>query len=145
MFTEKRAIHSLKVAQIMQEKALDLGMTKGKADEMFLLGYIHDIGYQFTEYQETHAHTGGIFLKAQKYTYWKEVYDHGNPEVAEWSDELYLLNFADMHIDPCGIFLSYADRLKDIETRYGRESEQYRNARLVVERLCDDKGSQHDR
>lgn len=46
-------------------------------DEMFALGYVHDIGYAFCDDAREHAHKGGELLRTQHYKYWREVYYHG--------------------------------------------------------------------
>ncbi|SCW51475.1 hypothetical protein SAMN02910400_01098 [Lachnospiraceae bacterium C10] len=70
------------------------------AKKMFHLGLVHDIGYQFTDNSKEHAHVGGEFLREEGYEYWKEVYDHGNPDLPKRpSDEWFILNMADMQTD----------------------------------------------
>ena len=99
-FSSDRANHSLTVAKQMYEKALEKTGDEFYAKKMFHLGLVHDIGYQFTENRKEHAHVGGEFLKEEGYEYWKEVYDHGDPNLTERpSDEWFLLNIADMHTD----------------------------------------------
>lgn len=71
---------------------------KGKEKEYFLLGFLHDIGYAFSD-NEGHAHAGGELLREQGYAYWKEVYHHGDPFADYSSPELTALNFADMTTD----------------------------------------------
>lgn len=79
---------------------------------------------------------GGEFLKEEGYEYWKEVYDYGNPNISyKPSDEWILLNVADMQTDSKGNKVSFDIRLKDIEERYGYDSQEYIMARTMISRL----------
>lgn len=132
-FSSDRANHSLTVAKQMYEKALGKTGDEFYAKKMFHLGLVHDIGYQFTDNNKEHAHVGGEFLREEGYEYWKEVYDHGNPNLTERpSDEWFLLNIADMQTDAKGNRVSFDERLKDIGDRYGFDSYEYLTARTLV-------------
>lgn len=50
-------------------------------------------------------------------------------------DSLYLniLNQADMQIDKCGNDVGYEERLKDIGSRYGFESDVYKKCKNMIE------------
>lgn len=135
-FSSDRANHSLTVAKLMYEKALEKTGDEFYAKKMFHLGLVHDIGYQFTENNKVHAHVGGEFLKQEGYEYWKEVYDHGDPNLTERpSDEWFLLNFADMHTDGKGNRVTFDERLKDIGDRYGYESQEYKMAYTLIKAM----------
>ena len=69
--------------------------------ELFLLGYNHDIGYEFGD-NEDHRIIGGNILKQSDYKYWQEVYYHGEIECQYHSLYLDILNKADMQIDKFG-------------------------------------------
>lgn len=104
-------------------------------DDMFILGMLHDIGYEFVEDQGEHAHAGGIKLKAQGYVYWKEVFYHGIPQTDYSSKELELLNYVDMIIGPDGAEMSIKQRIENIEERYGKYSEQALKAKELEEQI----------
>ena len=95
--TAARLNHSLEVARKMQE------IVQSNPDffdccpeDMFYLGIVHDIGYEFVEDQPKHEKKGGEILKKLDFKYWKEVYYHGNPTIEYDSPELMLLNYADL-------------------------------------------------
>ena len=48
------------------------------AEDMFLLGVMHDLGYEFVENNISHAAIGGEILNRSGYKYWKEVSLHGD-------------------------------------------------------------------
>lgn len=133
--SNERLKHSLEVARLMKETASDKGWSKEKCEEMFILGYLHDVGYEFAEQQCDHASIGGEILKSQGYKYWKEVSYHGKLEVDYSSEELDMLNMADMRIDSSGNDVGVAMRLEDIATRYGKESTQFVEAELLAKKL----------
>ena len=140
-YSSDRANHSLTVAKQMYEKALEKTGDEFYARKMFHLGMVHDIGYHFTDNNKEHAHVGGEFFKEEGYEYWKEVYDHGNPNLTEKpSDEWFLLNMADMQTDSKGNRVTFDERLKDIGKRYGGESQEYKMAyeliKVILEIRC---------
>lgn len=120
----------------MYEKALEKIGDEFYAKKMFHLDLVYDIGYQFTENNKEHAHVGGKLLKEEGYEYWKEVYDHGDPNLTERpSDEWFLLNVADMHTDGKGNRVTFDERLKDIGDRYGYQSQEYKMAYTLIKAM----------
>lgn len=131
MIDEDRQKHILAVAELMRENAKKFGLDE---EEMFTLGYLHDIGYAFGG-GETHHVLGAEVLKRQNYKYYKEVLYHGKPVDNYYSRELDLLNYADMHIGKKGNYLSFVERLEDIKARRGENSTHYQNCKKVIDRL----------
>ena len=64
---------------------------------------------------------------------------HGKPNSEYQSLALDLLNFADMHIDKSGNYVSYEQRLEDIKTRRGENSLAYINSKKVIDKLINKK------
>ena len=87
MITENKQKHIFNVARLMKENAPKIGLD---AEEMFTLGYLHDIGYEFDS--ENHHLTGAKIMEGQGYKYVKEILYHGFPDVEYHSLELDLLN-----------------------------------------------------
>lgn len=131
--SENRLAHVNSVAKYMYDKAV--GDECYKSD-MFTLGLLHDIGYISGE-SKNHSKYGGLLLKRNGYRYWKEVYYHGQVEAINnyISDELDLLNSADLQINSKGELVGVELRLLDIKTRYGENSSQYQNALLILKDL----------
>ena len=113
------------------------GWDENKAQEMFFLGFVHDAGYQFSANQRQHEERGGNILRRSGYNYWREVYYHGSPGSPYQSDELFILNLADMQTSGKGERVSLQQRLDDIAARYGYSSEQYIRARALADELID--------
>ena len=129
-----RLKHSLAVARKMISIGKNKGLTEEQLQELFILGYNHDIGYEFGT-NENHSVIGGNILKQSNYKYWQEVYFHGETDIQYHSLYLDILNMADMQIDKYGNDVGYDKRLKDIATRYGTNSKQYVNAVKLVKIL----------
>ena len=137
MITESKLKHILAVARLMKEKARLVGLDE---EEMFTLGMLHDIGYEFDE--QDHHTAGYVMLEKQGYKYAYEVKCHGLPHAPRMTTELKLLNYADMHINAKGEYVTFEERLEDIKSRRGKNSPHYINSRKVIEMLngfIDDK------
>ena len=129
-----RVIHSLAVAEKMIEIAQKLELTEKEQQELFILGYLHDVGYEFKD-PMNHNKIGGEILKESNYKYWKEVYYHGIPTKEYQSKYLDILNYADMSVNKYGKDVGFEKRLEDIKSRYGEESICYTNSLKLVKEL----------
>lgn len=129
-----RLKHSLAVAHKMIEIGKSKGLSEKQLKELFILGYNHDIGYQFGN-NKNHNIIGGVILKQSNYKYWKEVYYHGVPNSEYKSLYLDILNYADMSIDKYGNDVGFDKRLDDIKNRYGENSTSYKNCVKIISEL----------
>lgn len=122
------------------------GWPDEKCRDMFVMGYLHDVGYQFAQEQSEHEELGGDLLRSLGFTYWAEIFYHGNPDSAYQSNELLVLNLADMLTSKDGSATTIPARLEDIASRYGVESTQYvaakRLAEVLVAQVQEIEGSQ---
>ena len=131
---ENRLKHSLAVAKKMIEIGKEYNLNDKELQDLFVLGFNHDIGYEYGN-NLNHEHIGGEILKRNNYKYWKEVYYHGDINAQYSSLYLEILNKADMQIDKYGNDVGYTRRLEDIKTRYGENSITYKNAETLVSML----------
>lgn len=139
MITENRWKHILGVARKAKEFALKFRPNDEKyAEDMFLLGVLHDVGYEFIESNASHAAIGGEILKRSGYQYWQEIAKHGNEMIENMSDELFILNSADMMTGPSGENFTFAERLEEIAQRFGEESAPYKKCAIETEKLKKD-------
>lgn len=111
------------------------GWSDEKCREMFVMGYLHDFGYRFAHEQVEHAEIAGELLRSLGFKYWAEIFHHGDPESAYQSDELLVLNLADMLTSKDGNPTTLSDRVVDIAKRYGVESAQFATAWKLAEKL----------
>ena len=132
MFDKDRLNHSLAVANKMVEIGKNLNLKESDLQDLFILGYNHDIGYDFCSDKKEHNIVGGEILKNNGYKYWKEVYYHGNPSSEYQSQFLKILNMADRQIDKYGNHVGYGKRLEDIKNRYGEDAIQYTNSYNII-------------
>ena len=127
--TIDRIKHSLSVATKMKELVTtDKEKYQVNPDDAFILGMLHDIGYEFSEEQKEHASRGGLVLKEQNYKYWQEVFYHGISQNEYDSPMLRLLNYVDMITGPTGEYITIRERIDDISKRYGKGSWQEQEA-----------------
>ena len=135
MFDKDRLNHSIAVANKMIEIGKSFKLEENDLRELFVLGYNHDIGYEFCTDNLKHNIIGGGILKNNGYKYWKEVYYHGNPDAEYKSLFLKILNMADMKIDKYGNDVGYEKRLEDIKSRYGKNSKPYICSSKIINSL----------
>jgi hypothetical protein len=135
---ESRIRHIIGVAR----RAVRVGELMGyDTDEdrkrFFLMGWLHDIGYEFMAEEDTRGHEaiGGEMLRNSGYRDWRLIAEHGSLDPTEESTELDILNAADMLTDGYGNAVTFDERLEDIACRYGRQSEPYLNSVMTVARL----------
>ena len=121
---ENRSLHSLEVAKKMVAIGKSKGLKISDLNDLFTLGIVHDIGYEFGLGNE-HQKLGGLVLKENGYRYWQEVYYHGLIQNEYSSLFLDILNQADMQIDKKGKDVGYSGRLEDIKSRYKEDSKVY--------------------
>lgn len=131
----ERVMHSLAVARKMVEIAKIYNLSDEELKACFLIGYNHDVGYEFTQDNLNHNKVGGEILRNNGFKYWQEIYYHGDVNPNYNSVYLEILNKADMQIDKDGNDVGYIKRLEDIKSRYGESSGVYINCFKLVEIL----------
>ena len=128
MITDDKAMHMLGVARRMREYALEDGADEKRAEEAFVVGWLHDIGYEFTS-KANHENYGADILERMNFPYADEIRHHAEPgdgEMLGW------LIKADMTVDHQGKFCTLEERLNGIKERYG-EGETYRKCVKIAE------------
>ena len=139
MIEENRLKHILGVARQVRRLALKLRPKDNMfSQDMFVVGFLHDFGYEFDEDKRPHALIAGEILKRLNFKYCEAVENHGNVNVDMMSDELFLLNCADMTVKGDGTLVTTDERLADIGSRYGKESAIYQKAVLEIDILKTD-------
>ena len=130
-----RLKHSIAVARKMVEIAQKNNLTEDEIKICFIIGYNHDIGYEFTINGINHNIIGGEMLRNSNFKYWKEIYYHGELNNEYQSVYLDILNQADMQIDKYGNDVGYDKRLEDVMNRYGEDSETYKKCYKLVDNI----------
>ena len=132
---EDRIKHSISVARKMVEIAKINQLSDEEIKDCFIIGYLHDIGYEFTDNGIDHNIIGGEILKNNNFKYWKEIYYHGEIDIEYESLYLDILNQADMQIDKYGNDVGYDERLNDIKKRYGEKSKVYKKCCKLINKI----------
>lgn len=132
---EERLKHSIAVARKMVEIAKENRLSEKEIKNCFIIGYNHDIGYEFSKNGINHNKIAGEILKQSGFKYWKEIYYHGIADCKYNSKYLKILNQADMQIDKYGNDVGYNSRLEDIKSRYKEESAVYINCKKLIEKI----------
>jgi len=134
--SEGRIKHSYRVGRKMMEAVIEHPFLSSYSPaDIFVLGYLHDIGYNFTEISAQHAEVGGGILRRQGYPLWREVYYHGKLDIPYHSKELDLLNWADKTVNQRGEDVTLEERISDIGVRHGISSIQYMRAVRMIEQI----------
>ena len=148
--SENRLHHIIGVARKAYKIAKDMGYDERFCRRCFILGWIHDVGYEFSEKQSEHPNVSeellctlgdafGVISSSTPYneewiTTLSAIKDHGSyteNETVEWK----ILNMADMQVDSQGNEVSVSQRLDDIKNRYGEHSDQYFTACDICYRI----------
>lgn len=142
--TENKIKHIHNVAEYMYENAERYNID---AETAYTIGLLHDIGY--IKCKEGHAEAGASILAKMRFEYSNIIRYHGTTpndymikkkcSKDKIPKELILLWEADMHVDSKGNQVSFDDRLKDIEYRYGKDSTQYKTSLEIVVWLSKNK------
>jgi predicted hydrolase (HD superfamily) len=138
--TDNRIKHMLSVARKCYTLAKEkYEMSEEDARKYFMMGLIHDIGYEFIEDRQEHPFVGADILESMTVNDWCNITDairhHGKCTQYEYTDADYILNEADLTVDSKGKNVSIEDRLEDIKVRYGEKSRQYKDADEMCKRL----------
>lgn len=133
--SENRLHHILGVARECYSIAKTKGYDENFCKRMFMIGWIHDVGYEFSKSQSEHPTVSEELLKLINVTnntkesskVLHSIGKHGlytKTKSAEWV----ILNMADMTIDSKGNKVGVMQRFEDIKNNYGEFSNQYLTA-----------------
>ena len=142
--SEDRLHHILGVARKCYEIAKERSHNEEFCQRMFMIGWVHDVGYEFVEKQSEHPAKSSELLHnlvsvhnlydtqiSLKTDY--AIHYHGQFPDKELlnNEEWIILNMADMLIDSTGNEVTVEERLEDIKVRYGDKSKQYLDAHNI--------------
>lgn len=130
--SDDKLLHIRGVAELMYDIAISTVHSRAAAEQAFLLGFVHDIGY--VRQTENHSDIGAEMLREAGYKYHDEVDNHGRL-VENPSRELEMLWYCDLRVNHRGERCTLDERLAGIAERYGETSSQYRNASAIVKHL----------
>lgn len=136
-FPENRYKHCYAVGKIMYEYSKQIfEWPEEKAIEMFVLGNIHDIGYELEPDPFKHEEIIANSL-SNSYKYYNEIKYHSKLQNKYQSKELDLLYFADMVVNGYGNLCTFEERLQDLKNRYGENSDVYIETEKIAQYLFE--------
>ncbi len=124
----------LGVARYMYNKAKEVGCDEVAARQLFVVGLLHDVGYEWGN-SANHATVGAEVLSGMQFLHAADISKHGNPDAFPMPFATALLNEADLHTSPTGEPMDIGARLEDIKQRHGEGSPQYINVKVLIERM----------
>lgn len=146
--TEDRLHHIIGVARKCYSLAKEQGYNEDFCRKMWMIGWNHDVGYEFSETQEEHPEVSSEMIHQLIYS--KIIYDQQLPAKTNYAvfyhsqitddsllcnPEWVILSAADLLIDSKGNEVNVGTRLNDIKNRYGVESKQFYAACDIAVRL----------
>lgn len=134
--TDDRMRHIRGVAEQAYRIAIGANLGEEVADRMYVMGFVHDIGYALDEDTARHGEIGGEVLSKCGFDFAPAVSLHGQPSV-ELDVNLAVLDVADMTVNGYGDLVTMSERLADIASRHGGESEVTRKCEELVRTLRD--------
>ena len=127
-FPQNRYRHCYSVGKRMYAYAkYNLGWNEKLCCEMFVLGNLHDIGYELDPDAFDHDWILAAVV-SDNYKYVNEIRYHSKLQREYDSPAMRLLYFGDMTVDGEGNWCTYRERLIDLEKRHGVNSEVYRES-----------------
>lgn len=120
--------HIVGVARKAYSIALERGHDEHFACKCFMLGWVHDVGYEFSAKGKDHGAISADLVEnlvgSLDYNSYVAIREHGHYS-SNMSEEFLILNMADMQIDSKGRDVGVTHRLDDIKARYGTYSDEY--------------------
>lgn len=136
MISENKLKHLIGVARECRRLAKEKGLTTDMCNAMFIMGLLHDIGYEDVE-DSTHGDVGYDLVKdfgMHLDDCCDAILTHGI-SFDNWSVFDEILNTADITVSYDGNNVSIEDRLDGIKEKWGSDSVHYQHAVEVVNKL----------
>lgn len=137
-FPESRYRHCHNVGKKMQQYARDvLHKDEEYCSAMFILGCMHDVGYELDGDAFKHDEVMCEALGQDGYRYATEIRYHSFMQDTYNSVEMRLLYFGDMTVDGMGNWCTLDERLEDIAERHGKDSTVYKESKQIADQLIE--------
>ena len=111
------------------------GWPQDRCDDMYILGMMHDIGYELNPDPYEHDEAMAKALGHAGYKYIEEIRHHSFLQTDYDTPEMQLLYFGDSTVDGKGRWCTFEERLKDVEERHGKGSAVYQDTLAIIEHL----------
>lgn len=133
MISENKIKHILNVARRCKEIAKEQGLPESEQNACFIMGFLHDIGYDnLSEGEEVENHPERSYEMIQDgLKYIDEISNAIRNHGMKYKDLTVfdkILNTADLQVNFYGERVSCEERLKDIASRHGEDTIHYKHA-----------------
>lgn len=142
-FPLSRYRHCYSVGKRMYQYAKEkLHWDEQTCQEMFVLGNLHDIGYEIDS--DCFGHDKILAdIMSDNYKYSNEIRYHSYLQTEYDTPAMRLMYFGDMTVDGMGNWCTFEERLRDLANRHGINSEvyieSYRIAQYLISLGFDDR------
>lgn len=134
--SKNKILHSMGVANFLYSYAISHNWDEETAENLYVTGLLHDIGYLNNSTGKNHAEKGAAILERNNYApkYCDIIRNHGKiPD--KISQKQRLLWLADLCIDNTGEFIGYEARYASICERYDKNDTRLINIQAVINDL----------
>lgn len=125
MYNIKKAV---RVAQFLYKHS-----PEDLKERMYVIGLLHNIGYLRGKTEEVYG-LSSLMLDDLKMSSREIIYTLGKPKEITTEEEV-LLNWAVIHFDDDGNYIGFDEYLRNVELKYGKDSEEYKNSTEMIELL----------
>lgn len=135
--TQNRLDHTIAVARKCYDLAkTEYGMSEEDARKVFLMGFLHDVGYEFSTTCPEHPMVVAEIINSFNPIEWDQmvfaIMTHGKPDRFLGTTYQAILNEADLTTSSKGEAVSMEERCSGVKSNYGEESCQYHNAQQMA-------------
>lgn len=140
MISKNKLLHMIGVARECECLAKEAGLTEKEQTACFVMGFLHDIGYERTvrDNASDHPHIGVEMITAfiETNDAIEAIRNHGHKyENLNIYDRI--LNQADLTTDYAGQLVSVEERLNSIAFAYGKPHRYYKTAAKQAKAVFD--------
>ena len=140
--SDDKIAHSLAVARKCYTLAKEeYELTETNARKAFLLGLIHDFGYEFSTESADHPSVAVNVLASLNKTDMDQmmfaILTHGRPARFTGTTYQAILNEADLTTDHKGNDVTMKERCDSIAERYGQDSQEYHNSVKMGQKIVE--------
>ena len=127
MYNIKKAV---RVAQFLYKHS-----PEDLKERMYVIGLLHNIGYLRGKTEEVYG-LSSLMLDDLKMSSREIIYTLSKPKEITTEEEV-LLNWAVIHFDDDGNYIGFDEYLRNVELKYGKDSEEYKNSTEMIELLSN--------
>lgn len=134
--SQSKILHSMGVANFLYTYATSHYYDRKTAQDLYLVGLLHDIGYLDNHTGIQHGEKGATILERNGYDkHYCDIIAHHGALTDVISEHQQLLWLADLCIDHQGNFIGYESRYNSICQRYSKTDYRRQNVASIIQEL----------